>query len=308
MRRFQISEIVAGFLFGFATLLVIFILSSDFAAQHEVCETTKEGAIECVRYGVVHLALHEIGAALDAYNGLMTAIATIFIAWFTFSLRRSTDKLWDAGERQIALARETSASQGRDMQASIAEALRAATAMENVAQGIDLSVKATQTSVATLRERTAMQMRAYVSVLINNGLYQERDKNLKFDVRPQVINTGHTPAHKLTYWATAEILPFPLPEDFTFPEGEDSLKAGFVLGPHQTIIANATVPDFVDDAEVAVIKGGRERRVYVWGIVFYEDAFGEPRHTRFCHNIFWINGPNGELVTGNYTGQHNDAD
>ena len=58
-------------------------------------------------YGVLHLALHHIRAALDSYNGLITAIATGFIAWFTLSLRRSTDKLWDAGERQIALARES---------------------------------------------------------------------------------------------------------------------------------------------------------------------------------------------------------
>jgi hypothetical protein len=106
MRRFRISELVAGFLLGFATLLVIFILSSDIAAQHEVCETTKEGAKECASYGVVHFALHEIGAALDSYNGLITALATAFIAWFTLSLRRSTDKLWDAGERQTNIARQ----------------------------------------------------------------------------------------------------------------------------------------------------------------------------------------------------------
>jgi hypothetical protein len=113
MRRFRVSELLIGFLLGFAALLVIFLLSSDIAAHYEVCETTKEGAKECARYGVVHFALHGIGAALDSCNGLITAIATIFIAWFTFSLRRSTDKLWDAGERQRELAENTAERQLR---------------------------------------------------------------------------------------------------------------------------------------------------------------------------------------------------
>jgi hypothetical protein len=99
MRR--IPELVAGFLLGFATLLVIFLLSSDIAAHYEVCETTKEGAKECARYGVVHFALHKLGTILDAYNGVVTAMATAFIAWFTLSLRQATDRLWDAGERQL---------------------------------------------------------------------------------------------------------------------------------------------------------------------------------------------------------------
>src|ERR1700677_225046 len=107
MKRFRGSEVVIGFVLGFASLLLIFLLSSDFAAHYEICETTKEGAKECARYGVVSFAFRELGIFLDSYNGLITAIATAFIAWFTFSLRRSTDRLWDAGERQIALARES---------------------------------------------------------------------------------------------------------------------------------------------------------------------------------------------------------
>jgi hypothetical protein len=48
MRRLRVQELLAGFLLGFASLLVIFLLSSDFAAHYEVCETTKERAKECV--------------------------------------------------------------------------------------------------------------------------------------------------------------------------------------------------------------------------------------------------------------------
>jgi hypothetical protein len=59
MRKFP--DLVSGFLFGFMTLLVIFLLSSDIAAHYEICENTKEGAKECASYNVFSYALHKIG-------------------------------------------------------------------------------------------------------------------------------------------------------------------------------------------------------------------------------------------------------
>jgi hypothetical protein len=123
-------DLLVGFALGVATLLIIFILSSDFAAHCEVCETTKEGAKECARYGVVHFALHEISAAVDSSNGFITAIATAFIAWFTLSLRQSTDKLWDAGNEQRLSAEAIAKRQSGEMQKSIAVANRAAEVAE----------------------------------------------------------------------------------------------------------------------------------------------------------------------------------
>jgi hypothetical protein len=123
MRRFP--EVVLGFLLGFATLLIIFLLSSDIAAHYEVCEATKESAKNCASYNVLSYALHKIGTALDSYNGVITAIATAFIAWFTLSLRQSTDRLWDAGERQIKLLADSSVAQSHDMKQSIAAAKEA---------------------------------------------------------------------------------------------------------------------------------------------------------------------------------------
>jgi hypothetical protein len=303
MGRFKVSELVVGFVLGFAFLLLIFLLSLDIAAHYEVCDTTKEGAKECARYGVVHFALHEIAAALDSYNGLITAIATICIAWFTFSLRQSTDRLWDAGERQIALARESSGSQGRDMQASIAEAVRAASAMENVAQGITVSAQAAQNSVATLRERTAMQMRAYVAVVIGGGVYQERDKSLRFEAKPIMLNTGHTPAHDVGFQAVAAIMAVPLDDDFDFPL-PDEIRGAAPLGPNQTFIMSAIVPDYIDDAEIDNIKKGIGKALVVWGIVKYRDVFGEERQTRFGHAVTWL--PNGNIY-GYYNQHHNDS-
>jgi hypothetical protein len=115
----RLPDVSVGFVLGFALMLLIFLFSSDFSAHYEICEPANTGAKDCASYNVLSYALHKIGAALDALNGAITAIATAFIAWFTLSLRQSTDKLWDAGERQLGLLTESSASQSRDMHASI---------------------------------------------------------------------------------------------------------------------------------------------------------------------------------------------
>jgi hypothetical protein len=38
--------------------------------------------------------------AIDRHNGVFAAIAAFVVAWFTFSLREATDRLWLAGENQ----------------------------------------------------------------------------------------------------------------------------------------------------------------------------------------------------------------
>jgi hypothetical protein len=75
-------------------------------------------------------------------------------------------------------------AQSSDMKASIAQATRAATAMEKVAENVSLSAKAATDSVAILKDRTALQMRAYLSVVAGSAVYQERQKRFRFEARP----------------------------------------------------------------------------------------------------------------------------
>ena len=152
------------------------------------------------------------------YITFLLALITGVLAFYTFRLWRATKKMVDSADA-------TAKRQSSEMQASIAEAGRAATAME-------LLVKSSAESVATLKDVTARQMRAYLVVDINSGLYQERDKNIKFEVKPSLKNAGQTPAHKLTYWATAKIMPFPLPEGFDFPTPKNAALRPMFLGPH----------------------------------------------------------------------------
>jgi hypothetical protein len=158
---------------------------------------------------------------------------------------------------------------------------------------------------STLRhsELTAQrQLRAYVSVVVGGGWYQDRARNIKFGGLPSIVNTGQTPANDLAYWARAAILPNPIPESFNWPGAELGGRA--TLHPHHNFIANAVVPDFVDDTEVEDIKRGEgDRCLCVWGRVFYRDIFGRIQQTEFSQILTWL--PDGTIF-GRYE-RHNRA-
>ena len=62
------------------------------------CESTYQyDEYSCAPYEI----LSSILSFLETHNALITAIATGFIAWFTLSLRRSTDNLWEASRQQL---------------------------------------------------------------------------------------------------------------------------------------------------------------------------------------------------------------
>jgi hypothetical protein len=177
-RREKIFWLIIGAIFfvGFIALI---------PTHGEICkESAKSGEETCASYRLVPFLIIEIGKILDALGVAITALATIAIAWFTWSLRRSTDKLWDAGERQLQLLSETSASQSRDMQASINETRRIGEA----------------------------QIRAYVDIrdaaVILIGMPGILNSQQRQDVQPIVRitakNTGQSPARNFVWNPTVQ--------------------------------------------------------------------------------------------------------
>ena len=233
---------------------------------------------------------------LLVFNGILS-LFTGLLCLSTYKLWRSTEKLW-----------EVAVEQGKDMKRSIREATRSAFAMENVAISMEASVHTSKEIVRLQKTVSAMQLRAYLMVTINQGIFQERDKGLRFEVKPLLINAGNTPARKVSYWAKADVWPLPLPDDFAIPteKGSNPFRES-ILGPHQNVVISGLVDEFYEDAEVDNIKYGKGRATYIWGRVTYEDWFGESHETNFCHCIFWVRVKDGELITGLYANKHNDA-
>jgi hypothetical protein len=137
-------------------------------------------------------------------------------------------------ERQATEARESTAQQGRDVQASIAEATRASKAMEGIAESMASNVESVRESVGISREisatqqlATELQSRPYMSVFLNTAIYQ--DVNHVFEVEAILRNHGNTPAYDVVFKAAAQIVPAPLPEDFDFPLPDSTAGASVSL-------------------------------------------------------------------------------
>jgi len=106
-RREKIFWLVLGAIYVVGLIALI-------PAHGEICkEGAKTGEEACTIYRLVPFLVIEIGKILDALGVAITALATIAIAWFTWSLRRSTDRLWDAGENQRLLSEDTAKRQLR---------------------------------------------------------------------------------------------------------------------------------------------------------------------------------------------------
>ena len=76
------------------------------------------------------------------------------------------------------------------------------------------------------------------------------------------------------------------------------------MGPQQNAILSGIVEGYCDDSKVVDVKIGKGESVYVWGVVDYEDVFGESHVTRFCQTVMWT--PDDKVI-GFYIPMHNDA-
>jgi hypothetical protein len=116
-----------------------------------------------------------------------------------------------------------------------------------------------------------------------------------------MLNTGHTPAHHVTYRAKAAILPAELPADFSFPLS-DEVTGAPALGPQHNFTLSAMVEDFCDDNLVEVVKSGGDPVLHVWGVVTYDDIFGTRHEASFWHVMTWS--ADGRIL-GHYGSRHN---
>jgi hypothetical protein len=222
------------------------------------------------------------------FTGALVLIGFLQFLVYTYQAKKLRETVESAGEQAEAMERH------------IGESARSATAMEAVAKSLDITAKASKESVEGLRQ----QMRAYLTVIIGTAIYQERDKNLKFDARPLILNAGPTPARKVSYQIKAAILPVPLPNNFDYPLTKKPI-GGAIIGAHQNAQMMGVVDDLVPDDQIQDIKNGSGQGLYVWGDVTYEDIFGQGHKTQFCQHLTWL--ADGK-VFGYYIPGHNDAD
>jgi hypothetical protein len=87
------------------SLLVIFIVAAHTGAIPEYIQTPEINHQSTEQYASTYFLFYyarQILIVIDSLHDVLLTFATIVIAFFTFALVRSTDKLWDAGERQLS--------------------------------------------------------------------------------------------------------------------------------------------------------------------------------------------------------------
>jgi hypothetical protein len=122
------------------------------------------------------------------------------------------------------------------------------------------------------------QLRAYVFVetkeddqpLINGARGSGDEKGTIIPLH--IVNRGQTPAYRVHFWITTNVLadPFPFKGSPT-----PTRKPSFTyidLGPNQPIPIFGIMDRAWTQAEMAMLLG-QKGQIYVWGTVFYRDAF-----------------------------------
>jgi hypothetical protein len=86
--------------------------SLGYPAETQICNPPGS-AENCESHNVLFAFAVAAIDKLNFYSALITALATGAIGYFTLTLKRSTDKLWDAGERQLRHLENTAERQLR---------------------------------------------------------------------------------------------------------------------------------------------------------------------------------------------------
>jgi hypothetical protein len=68
----------------------------------EYCEGAQSNNYYCAAYEIAT----SLGTFIEAHNGAFTALATAAVAWFTWTLWQSSEKMWDATSSALNLARQ----------------------------------------------------------------------------------------------------------------------------------------------------------------------------------------------------------
>jgi hypothetical protein len=296
-------------------------------AEKDVAGATRTGAIliklPSEKAGEQEKAADKNGYCSAYFSGidlLNVKITDLLIAVFTYLLFTKTAGLYSA-TRGLQRA---SIKQSVDMKDSIIQAARAGTAMERIATSIAENTTITRDVIERQKSYAAMQLRAYISVIVGGGvtLYQNRCNNIAFQGGAQMVNNGATPAHNVTFWASVDVLPVPLPEHFAFPPRRRRKQHSATLGSRHFFNISAVMDydseddlsapvgqrRFVDDSEIAEIKLGVTKALYMWGVVTYDDEFKMPHFTNFCLHFAWFGSGEKEGVNGYYHARHNDSD
>jgi uncharacterized membrane protein len=216
--------------------------------------------------------LRYFGEHPDVFFIAMSAIATIFIAWFTLTLRRSTDKLWKANVDQFRLAKETADRQAVEIQDQLTIARDAAEATK----------KSADAAVATERARLYAVIAHNFEGIVRSAMTWENTPTVDEKVMAATESPMATIKFK-NYGKTPALIgevELGLIYSETVPDG---LVYDSRVVKENIVAADQTTEDFPLQMTGQMTLGMAKRmqkgwgNLWVYGRVFYDDVFGERR-------------------------------
>ena len=263
----MLRNIAKGTAFGIALILVVIWLVMGSQSFHDCVHTYKyqnpydnlHTEPSPLGRGILRLRLNAVcvGSSINREQGALTLLATAMIAWFTFSLRQSTDKLWVAGERQL-----------RAMRQSVFISIASAKAAR----------KSAQVAMAALGSERAWMVYDTLGVIesSNGHMVEElpdgsvKRTSFKRATAFNVVwrNRGRSPALGAVVLIDHKIVNF---DDPAVPSFEVKWvdSTNFPIGPDATVVSNSRpFPDtFRDDLM------NRKTAVLLFSTILYHDTF-----------------------------------
>jgi hypothetical protein len=202
--------------------------------------------------------LGKIGEIIEQSDKVITALSGLAVAAFTGTLWWSTRKLWRVTAATLDHAERTAI---RELRAYI-----------------------------SVKEIIMDQFRSADTVGVYGTVVEGQVHNYR--ISALIENGGSTPTRKAIINVNWELRGDKLPNDFQFPDGKITEAAA--VGARGTYV---TPGFFVSVADIRKIMA-KEKRLYVWGWIDYNDVFeGTPRHrTEFCFDISPDEVPDGKNI------------
>jgi hypothetical protein len=257
--KFRIPEIFLGCFLTVAIFLMGGLIARPFliTQQREQNQASHAISEESISHGFWEKAADD-----------PVAYFTLWLVGFTGVLAVSTIGLWIVTWR-------ASASQARDMKASIAAAERSA----DIAR--DAMIAGERAFVFTIG------LSPFWEIEPTTSLY-----NWRF--RPNWKNSGDTPTSRMTMHSECVLRIDPLPQGFDFNYSTTDIGTALIPPNSETHggIAPRNPAPAITPQDILDIQAGR-KFLYYWGWAKYFDVFpGTPQHiTRFSWQVFAIGNP-----------------
>jgi hypothetical protein len=145
----------------------------------------------------------------------------------------------------------------------------------------------TQALVIGADDTAQRQLRAYVTTAVGQSYRQGQVRNLNLEFRPIILNTGQTPAYEVYILNSMALITPAEVATYNFKIPEVSRPASLTtLGPRQDRFTHVIAIRKLTKGEIRDWITGK-KLIYIYGTIYYHDAFQNPHFTNFCYSIFY---------------------